>query len=384
MKYTTKNKGIVLLEDGTVFHGMTAGATGTSTGEICFNTGMTGYQEIFTDPSYYGQIMTMATAHIGNYGTSESEIESEGVKIAGLICKKFSEDFSRPFADKSLNDYFVENNIVAVTDVDTRALVRHIRDKGAMNAIISNEEFDVEVLKKKLKEVPSMEGLELVSKVSTTEPYEVGDPNAEYRVALIDLGTKKNIVRCLNERNCFVKVFPYTASVDEIMEWKPDGIQLSNGPGDPAPLKDVIANVKNLLELDIPIFGICLGHQILALANGLSTSKMHNGHRGINHPVKNLIQGHCEVTSQNHGFVVNRDEAEKDGNIEITHIHLNDGTLAGMRVKNKSAFSVQYHPESSPGPLDSRYLFDDFIELIKNNRERTNELHKQYQRTANT
>lgn len=365
MKYTTKTKGIVLLEDGTVFHGKSAGAIGTSTGEICFNTGMTGYQEIFTDPSYYGQIMTATPSHIGNYGTAEDEVESGGIKIAGLICKKFSEDFSRPFANLSLNDYLLKDNIVAVTDVDTRTLVKHIRNKGAMNAIISSDEFDVDVLMKKLKEVPSMEGLELVSKVSTKEAYMAGEENSKFKVALLDLGCKKNIVRCLTERGCLVKVFPYTTSVSEITDWKPNGILLSNGPGDPAPLKGVIENVKKILELNIPVFGICLGHQIIALAKGLSTSKMHNGHRGINHPVKNIITGHCEVTSQNHGFVVNREEVEKDKDVEVTHIHLNDNTLAGMKFKNKPVFSVQYHPEASPGPLDARYLFDNFITLME-------------------
>ncbi len=378
MKYKTKEKGIVMLEDGTVFHGKAAGAIGTSTGEICFNTGMTGYQEIFTDPSYYGQIMTTTTPHIGNYGTAETEIESDSIKIAGLVCKKFSQEYSRPFGNKSLQDYLEEQNIVAITDIDTRALVMHIRDKGAMNAIISSEIFDEKELQKRLNDVPSMEGLELVSKVSTKETYEVGDPSAEYRVALIDLGVKKNIVRCLNERGCFVKVFPYDADFDEIMAFNPDGIHLSNGPGDPAPLTGVIGNVKKLLDSNIPVFGICLGHQILSLANGLTTSKMFNGHRGINHPVKNLITGHCEVTSQNHGFVVDWESAEKDDNIEITHMHLNDKTLAGMKLKDKKAFSVQYHPEASPGPWDARYLFDDFINLIKESKVKKNELHKQY------
>ena len=385
MKYTTKNNGIVLLEDGTVFHGKAAGFIGTATGEICFNTGMTGYQEIFTDPSYYGQIITMTTSHIGNYGTAENEVESGSIKIAGMICKKFSDDYSRPAGDKSLHDYFTEQKVVAISDVDTRALVRHIRDKGAMNVIISSEEFDVEVLKKKLSEVPSMEGLELVSKVSTKEAYEMGDPMAEFRVALIDLGVKSNIVRSLVERNCFVKIFPYDTSLDEILEWNPDGIQLSNGPGDPAPLTGVISNVKMILEREIPVFGICLGHQILALAHGMKTVKMFNGHRGINHPVKNLVIGHCEVTSQNHGFVVDRKTAEGDKNIEITHVHLNDQTLAGLRLRNKPAFSVQYHPEANPGPWDSRYLFDEFISLMRGNKNnRKHEFYKQYQRETNS
>lgn len=384
MKYEHKNKGIVLLEDGTIFEGMSAGAVGTATGEVCFNTGMTGYQEIFTDPSYFGQILTTATSHIGNYGIKESEVESDSIKISGLICKKFSKGFSRPSASLSLDEYLKRDNIVAVTDIDTRALVRHIRDKGAMNAIISTDEFDIDKLKAQLKEVPSMNGLELASKVSTKVSYEVGDEKADCRVALLDLGTKKNIARSLAERGCFVKVFPYNTGVKEIMDFQPDGIMLSNGPGDPSPLTEVIDNVKKLLELNIPIFGICLGHQILSLANNLTTSKMHNGHRGINHPVKNLVQGHCEVTSQNHGFVVDRDKAESNPEIEVTHVHLNDNTLAGLRIKNKPAFSVQYHPEASPGPWDSRYLFDDFKKLMEDFKTKKNELNKQYHSETNS
>ena len=353
-----------MLEDGTIFHGSSAGAAGTSTGEICFNTGMTGYQEIYTDPSYYGQVMVCATAHIGNYGVEDNEVESENVKIAGLICKKFSDGFSRPMADGSLQSYFEDNSIVAITDVDSRAIVRHIRDKGAMNVIISSEEFDTTKLMEQLKKVPSMQGLELSSKVATKEPYFMGDENAPYRVAVMDYGTKKNIVRCLTDRNTFVKVFPMDATPEEVMQWKPDGIMLSNGPGDPSAMPDTIENIKGLVASKKPIFGICLGHQLLSLACGLKTIKMHNGHRGINHPIKNLITGKGEVTSQNHGFVVERKSAEESDVVEITHEHLNDNTIAGIRMKEQPAFSVQYHPEASPGPHDSRYLFDNFIELI--------------------
>lgn len=364
MKYKTKAKGIVVLEDGTVFYGQSAGIHGTSTGEICFNTGMTGYQEIYTDPSYLGQIMVCATAHIGNYGVDGDEIESESVKINGLICKKFSDGFSRPMADGSLQDYFEKNNIVAITDVDTRALVRHIRDKGAMNVIISSVEFDVEKLKNSLNEVPSMQGLELSSKVSCKEPYFLGNEEADYRIAVIDFGTKKNILRCLTERNAFLKVFPMHTSAEEILSWKPDGIMLSNGPGDPGAMQESIELVKDLVNSSTPIFGICLGHQLLSLACDLKTKKMHNGHRGINHPVLNVETGKGEVTSQNHGFVVDNDSAENSDLVEVTHYHLNDNTIAGIRLKEKPAFSVQFHPESSPGPHDSRYLFDNFIEII--------------------
>lgn len=364
----SENKAILLLEDGTVMQGNAAGLIGTTTGEICFNTGMTGYQEIFTDPSYYGQIMVTTTAHIGNYGTAKDEVESDNVNISGLVCKKFSDIFSRDFADTSLQEYFETHKIVAISDVDTRKLVRHIRDKGAMNAIISSEIFDVEELKKKLAEVPSMEGLELSSKVCTKEPYFVGDENATHKVAVLDLGVKKNILRCLAERDCYLQVFPMDASLDDMMAWNPDGFMLSNGPGDPSVMTQQIETVKQIAAAGLPVFGICLGHQILAISCGLTTSKMFNGHRGCNHPIMNLETGKGEITSQNHGFVVDYNSAEQNSNVTVTHKHLNDGTLAGLRLKDRSVFSVQYHPEASPGPHDSRYLFDDFIENIVKNK----------------
>ncbi len=362
---TEKNKAILLLADGTVFEGNAIGKPGTYSGEIAFNTGMTGYQEIFTDPSYYEQILIMTTSHIGNYGTIKKEIESDSIKIAGLIVKKFSDTHSRAGDVTSLNDLLIENNRGGISDIDTRALVRHIRNKGAMNVIISSEISDIEELRKRLATTPSMDGLELSSKVSTKEAFTKGDENSDYRVALLDYGVKKNIVRCLVDRGCFVKVFPFNTSASEIMSFEPDGIMLSNGPGDPSAMPNEIATVKELTEAGIPMFGICLGHQILALSQGLTTFKMHNGHRGVNHPVKNLITGKGEITSQNHGFVVNREEAEAHSNLEMTHVHLNDDTLAGFKLKDRKIFSVQYHPESSPGPNDSRYLFDDFVTNIK-------------------
>lgn len=354
---------VLLLQDGTVFYGYSAGAIGTTSGEIAFNTGMTGYQEIFTDPSYYKQILVMATAHIGNYGVKVEEVESDSVKIAGAVCKKFSEVASRYGEHGTLQDYFERDNLVAICDVDTRKLVRHIRVNGAMNAIISSETLDIDELKKQLDQVPSMEGLELSSKVSTQESYEVGAGN-EHKVSLLDIGVKKNIVRCLVDRGCHVKVFPMNSTKEELLAWNPDGVMLSNGPGDPAAMPQVVETVKEIVATNIPVFGICLGHQVLALSQGLTTKKMYNGHRGINHPIKNMITGKCEVTSQNHGFVVDLDSAKSNENIEVTHMHLNDDTLAGIRVTNRNAFSVQYHPESSPGPNDSRYLFDQFVENI--------------------
>ncbi|MBI9040657.1 glutamine-hydrolyzing carbamoyl-phosphate synthase small subunit [Lutibacter sp.] len=364
MKYTQRKKAILLLEDGTIFEGKSIGMDGTAYGEICYNTGMTGYQEIFTDPSYFGQLMLTTNAHIGNYGINTDEIESDSIKISGLVCKNFSFNYSREDAQDSLENYFKNEKLMAISDIDTRAVVSYIRDKGAMNAIISTD-LNIENLKEKLRSVPNMEGLELASKVSTKEPYFYGDEKAAYKISALDIGIKKNILRNLATRGCYIKVFPYNATFEEMNAFNPDGFFLSNGPGDPTPLKDAQLVAKEIIERDLPLFGICLGHQVIALANGISTYKMHNGHRGINHPVKNLITGKGEVTSQNHGFVVNRDELEKHDEFEITHVHLNDNTVAGMRMKSKNCSSVQYHPEASPGPHDSSYLFDEFIENIK-------------------
>ena len=371
MKYYDKPKAILLLQDGKVFYGKAAGKIGTATGEICFNTGMTGYQEVFTDPSYLGQIIVTTNAHIGNYGVQTDEVESSFIKISGLICKNFNEGYSRARANSSLQDYFVKDNIVAISDVDTRALVRYIRNKGVMNALISSDETDIEKLKEILSKVPSMQGLELSSKVTTPEPYFVGNKEAKYKVAVLDLGTKENIIRCLVERDCYVKVFPMHTSFEEMTAWEPDGILISNGPGDPAVMPETVKTVSEMVEANYPVFGICLGHQILATSMGLSTYKMHNGHRGINHPVKNLLTGKGEITSQNHGFEVSMEDAKKNDNIEITHLHINDNTLAGLRVKNKNAFSVQYHPEAFAGPHDSRYLFDQFINNMKKSTRKT-------------
>lgn len=365
MKYTPKSPAILLLNDGTVFYGKSAGKVGTATGEICFNTGMTGYQEVFTDPSYQGQLLVATNVHIGNYGIRNEEAESTSIKIAGLICRNFSHHFSRKSADISLQDYFIGENIVAICDIDTRALVRHIRDKGAMNAVISSDEMDINKLKSILAGVPSMEGLELSSTVSTKKPYDYGNAGAQYRVAVMDEGVKLNTLRCLADRNCYVRVFPYDASYETMSAWEPDGYLVSNGPGDPAVMPKVVQTVKEILKHDKPLFGICLGHQLLAEACGISTYKMFNGHRGINHPVKNVDRNHSEVTSQNHGFAIMRKEVEKSGEVEITHVNLNDQSVEGIRVKNKQAFSVQYHPESAPGPEDSRYLFDEFVNSLK-------------------
>lgn len=360
-----QQKAILLLADGTSFVGEAIGKIGTIGGEICFNTGMTGYQEIYTDPSYFGQIIVNTNPHIGNYGVIDEEVESNSVKIRGLVVKAFSQIHSRNQANESLQDYLEKANIVGISGVDTRMLVSHIRNKGAMNAIISSEITDMEALKAQLNEVPDMSGLELASQVSTTEPYFYGDENATFKVAVLDIGIKKNILRNFAQRGCYCKVFPAKTSYAEMANWEPDGYFISNGPGDPSAMDYAVNTVKQILADDKPLFGICLGHQILALACGIPTYKMHHGHRGLNHPVKNIISGRSEITSQNHGFGVIPEEVKASDSVEVTHINLNDETVEGVKVKNKNAFSVQYHPESSPGPHDSGYLFDDFIELIK-------------------
>lgn len=367
MSFSFGDKAIILLEDGQYFEGRAIGKKGTAGGEICFNTGMTGYQEVYTDPSYFGQIIVNTTSHIGNYGANTDEQESESPKISGLVVNDFAQVFSRNTADGSLQDYLERNNVVGISNIDTRKVVRHIRDKGAMNAIISSDEADIEKLKQRLKEVPSMKGLELSSLVSTKSSYLAGDEkNYKFKVAVLDLGIKKNILRNLTARDCLCKIFPAKTKFSEMEEWGADGYFISNGPGDPEVMDYAIATVKEILESEKPMFGICLGHQILALAAGISTFKMHHGHRGLNHPIKNLETGRCEVTSQNHGFCVSKEDIEKSNDVEITHLNLNDNTVAGIKIKSKKAFSVQYHPESSPGPHDSRYLFDKFINLMSN------------------
>ncbi len=369
MSYIDKKDAVVLLDDGAMFYGKCIGAGGTATGEICFNTGTTGYQEIFTDPSYYGQIMITTNAHIGNYGASLSDQESDNITISALVCKNFSEQFSRAKGDSDLLAFLSRANLVIITDIDTRALVSYIRDHGAQNAIVSTQVDDVQLLRNTLAEVPTMKGQELVSKVSCKEPYFFGDPSAEIKIAALDLGVKKNILKNMAARGMYIKVFPYDTPFEKMESFSPDGYFFSNGPGDPQPLTVAIETAKKIIKAKKPFFGICLGHQIIALANNVSTYKMYNGHRGINHPVKSLKNGKGEITSQNHGFAINRKEAENNPNIEITHVHLNDDTIAGIKLKDSPCFSVQYHPEAGPGPNDATYLFDDFLNLIKTTKD---------------
>jgi carbamoyl-phosphate synthase small subunit len=365
VKNFTPAAALLLLKDGTVFTGKSIGKIGTATGEICFNTGMTGYQEIFTDPSYSGQMIIMTNNHLGNYGTINAEVESGSVKISGMICRNYSgQNFSRLPAEESLQDYFEKNGIVGISDIDTRALVVHIRETGAMNCIISSDITDLSELKKLLDAAPDMDGLDLAKEVSTKEVYYAGEPSAHIKVAVLDCGIKQNILNCLTARGVYAKVFPAQTPASELLAWNPNGVFISNGPGDPSAMPYAVETVRQVQEAGKPLFGICLGHQLLALANGIPTFKMHHGHRGINHPVKNLITGKSEITSQNHGFEVSREAIEKSETVQITHVNLNDDTIEGIRIKDKKAFSVQYHPESSPGPHDSRYLFDDFIAMM--------------------
>jgi carbamoyl-phosphate synthase small subunit len=359
---------VLILQDGHVFHGTSFGKIGTATGEICFNTGMTGYQEVFTDPSYYGQVLIMNNVHIGNYGVKPEDVESDSVKVKAVIGRNLEEKYSRFTADVSLQEYFEKQHIVAIDGIDTRALVAHIRTQGAMNCIISSDNTDVAQLKKQLQQVPNMDGLELASSVSTTAPYFLGDEKSNIRVAVLDYGIKKNILNCLVERGAYVKVHPAKTSFEELEQFKPHGYFISNGPGDPAPMDYAIGTIKKILTTNKPLFGICLGHQLLALANDIPTFKMHHGHRGLNHPVKNVISGRSEITTQNHGFGVDPAAVRNNANVEITHVNLNDESIEGIRLKDKPAFSVQYHPEATPGPHDSRYLFDDFISLIESNK----------------
>jgi carbamoyl-phosphate synthase small subunit len=355
---------ILLLQDGTVYEGFACGKIGTATGEICFNTSMTGYQELFTDPSYFGQLLVSTNVHVGNYGIKDADAESDRIQINGLICREYTNAYSRKQADMAIEDYFTRNNLVGITGVDTRAVVRHVRTKGAMNAIVSSETTDLDFLRAELAKVPDMEGLELSSKVTTDTVYSLGSDAARYKVAVLDFGVKKNILRNFTERDCYVKVFPAKTTYAELQQFGADGYFISNGPGDPGVMDYAVDTVKQLLETDKPLFGICLGNQLLARALDIPTYKLHHGHRGGNHPVKNLKTGRGEITTQNHGFAVDMDKLKASSKAVLTHINLNDNTVEGLEAVGKKAFSVQYHPEAAPGPHDSRYLFDQFIRMM--------------------
>ena len=357
-------KAKIALEDGTIFEGYSFGASGIRFGEVVFNTSITGYQEILTDPSYKGQIVTMTYPLIGNYGINSIDIESRRPFVEGFVVKEYSRIASNWRSEKTLDTYLKENNIIGIEGVDTRALAKHIRLQGAMKAVLSTGDLDTGSLVREAKASPGLIGRDLVREVTS---HEVQNWNREgkYKIIVLDCGVKYNILRLLAENDCKVTVLPSYAAADKILAEKPDGLLLSNGPGDPAGVPYVVETVRKLLG-KIPIFGICLGHQMLGLALGGKTYKLKFGHHGGNHPVKDLKTGKISITVQNHGFCVDIESLDKD-NIEITHINLNDHTLEGMRHKRLPVFSVQFHPEASPGPHDARYLFNDFVELMEQN-----------------
>jgi len=364
MKYDSK-KAFIALEDGTFAEGFLIGKPGTTGGELCFNTSMTGYQEIFTDPSYYGQLMMMTYPHIGNYGTSGMDDESAKPMVAGIIVRSFSHDYSNPNADYSLNDYLLQHKVTGITGIDTRTLVRHIRTKGVMNAVISSEITSKEELIQKAKDWASMSGLELASKATVKEAQTLKGEGSTFKVAVMDYGIKQSIIKNLSKRGCTLRIFPSNASFEDLTAWNPDGFFLSNGPGDPRAVTYTFDTVKKIMADGRPVFGICMGHQLMALTQGIEVEKMFVGHRGANQPVKNLETGFVEITTQNHGFAVKSD-AVKDEIAKVSHINLNDDTIEGLRFSKSNAFSVQYHPEASPGPHDSAYLFDQFVSMMKN------------------
>jgi len=367
---------VLLLEDGAAFRGKSFGAESIRCGEVVFNTAMTGYQEILTDPSYYEQIVTMTYPLIGNYGTNSLDVESRRIFASGFVVKENC-DYPSSWRNKhSLSDYLKKNDVVALEGIDTRKLVKHIRDSGALRGIISSAELRLNVLKEKLAQYPGLLDRDIVRDVTVKKPYrwdkgvvdvikdEEVKPATKYKVVALDYGIKQNILRLLRSHGCEVLVMPGQSAAKEILEQKPDGVFLSNGPGDPGPISYAIDAIRDMLG-KVPIFGICLGQQLLGLAVGGERFKLKFGHHGANHPVKNLRTGAIEITSQNHGFCVDIDSLKGKG-VEITHVNLNDDTLEGFRCKNVPAFCVQYHPEASPGPHDSRYLFDEFIELMNN------------------
>lgn len=371
-------KAILVLEDGTAFKGKSFGAVGETTGEVVFNTSMTGYQEILTDPSYNGQIVVMTYPEIGNYGINKEDVESRALFVNGFVVREYWSTPSNWRSLENLGSYLESADIVGIEGIDTRYLTRIIRKQGAMRCIVSTDDLDVESLINKVKSSARIVGADLVTEVTAANPYEWAEGTASWRpiydsksegselfdVVVYDFGTKRNILRRLTDVGCRVKVVPSTTPPHEVLELNPDGIFLSNGPGDPEGVMYAIENVRVLLGKK-PMFGICLGHQILGLALGGKTFKLKFGHRGANQPVKNLKTGKVEITSQNHSFAVDPDSL--GGSVEITHINLNDQTVEGMRHSEYRAFSVQYHPEASPGPHDSGYLFHDFIELMKEN-----------------
>ena len=353
---------LIALEDGTVVAGTSVGAPGETSGELCFNTSMSGYQEILTDPSYVGQLMMMTYPHIGNYGAFEAATEADRPQVAGLVVRAFARHPSNHAMEETLDAYMQRHGLVGITGVDTRRLVRHIREAGVMNAVVSSVDLDADSLVAKARAVPSMAGLELASTVSTPSAYDYASGSGP-RVLVVDYGVKRNILRSFAHLGCTVRVVPAATPLAEMLDWQPDGLFFSNGPGDPRAMPDAVETVRGAIETGLPLFGICLGHQLMALAEGLEVYKMKVGHRGANHPVLNLRTGHVEITTQNHGFAV-REDSITDAVATVDHRNLNDQTVEGLRFERFAGFSVQYHPEACPGPHDSRYLFDQFLGLI--------------------
>lgn len=354
---------ILALEDGKIFRGRGFGASGERCGEVVFNTSMSGYQEIITDPSYKGQIVVMTYPLMGNYGINRDDVESRRIFLEGFVAKEYSKHASNWRSEKSLDAYLKEHNVIGIEGIDTRALTLHIRQAGAMKAVLSTVDFDEKQLVEKAKSSAGLVGVDLVKEVTCEKKYTWKGAKPLYRVVLLDCGVKYNIIRELMKRRCEVVVVPAKTTADEILKLKPRGVLLSNGPGDPAAVSYVIETTRNLIGR-VPIFGICLGHQMLGLALGGKTFKLKFGHHGANHPVKDLRSGRVCVTSQNHGFCVDIDSLNKK-EVELTHINLNDQTSEGLRLKKLPVFSVQFHPEASPGPHDAEYLFEEFIKLIK-------------------
>ncbi|MBC7334191.1 MAG: glutamine-hydrolyzing carbamoyl-phosphate synthase small subunit [Actinobacteria bacterium] len=373
MKATEATKAILILENGEVFEGKALGCIGEAAGEVVFNTSMTGYQEILTDPSYYEQIVTMTYPQIGNYGINSEDVESGRVQVKGFVVREYFDYYSNWRANGSLEDYLKRHNVVGISEVDTRKLTKHIREKGAMKGIISSNNYNIEELKRKLDNYPSIIGRDLVKYVTCKKPY-IYNPRRKYKylIVAIDYGIKLNILRCLSAEGFRIIVVPAFTKAEEILGYDPDGIFLSNGPGDPAAVSYAIENISKLIGKK-PLFGICLGHQLLSLALGARTYKLKFGHHGGNHPVKNLGNNEVEITTQNHGFAVDMDSLKsiKGTAVDITHMNLNDNTIEGLEYRDIFAFSVQYHPEAGPGPHDSRYIFGKFTEIIEEFKRRT-------------